>query len=248
MVTDHTGVNKAAVELVTKLKVTPQDNPTSQSLKAGGDKNVAHLKTLTGAAFDKAYVAQEVTYHTAVLDAVDKTLIPNAAQRRAEGAAGQGPAGLRRPPRAREDSCRRRSAAPTSDRRLAAACPRPAVGDGRRRRRYRRRDGAARPGRPNRPRTPSPSTPPATSRPGCSSHPGDTVVWVNKDVIPHTATAKGGVRLEGAGGRGVVAPDRQGERRHRLRLPVPSDDDGHVDRGGALAGAVTARRGRHRHA
>src|SRR6188472_1944232 len=72
MVTDHTGVNKAAVDLVTKLKVTPQDNPTSQSLKAGGEKNVAHLKTLKGAAFDKAYVDQEVTYHTAVLDAVDK--------------------------------------------------------------------------------------------------------------------------------------------------------------------------------
>ena len=78
MVTDHTGVNKAAVELVTKLKVTPQDNPTSQSLKAGGDKNVANLKTLKGAAFDKAYVDQEVAYHQAVLDAVDKTLIPNA--------------------------------------------------------------------------------------------------------------------------------------------------------------------------
>ena len=78
MVTDHTGVNKAAVELVTKLKVTPQDNPTSQSLKAGGDKNLAHLKTLRGAAFDKAYVDQEVAYHTAVLDAVDKTLIPGA--------------------------------------------------------------------------------------------------------------------------------------------------------------------------
>jgi putative membrane protein len=78
MVTDHTGVNKAAVDLVTKLKVTPQDNPTSQSLKAGGAKNLAHLKTLKGAAFDKAYVDQEVTYHTAVLDAVDKVLIPNA--------------------------------------------------------------------------------------------------------------------------------------------------------------------------
>ena len=37
MVTDHTGVNKQAVALVTKLKVTPEDNPTSQSLKAGGD-------------------------------------------------------------------------------------------------------------------------------------------------------------------------------------------------------------------
>jgi putative membrane protein len=78
MVTDHTGVNKAAVDLVTRLKVTPQDNPTSQSLKAGGDKNLANLRTLTGAAFDKAYVAQEVTYHAAVLDALDKVLIPGA--------------------------------------------------------------------------------------------------------------------------------------------------------------------------
>jgi putative membrane protein len=79
MVTDHSGVNKAAVELVTKLKVTPQDNPTSQSLKAGGEKNLANLKTLKGGAFDKAYVDQEVAYHTQVLDAVDKVLIPNAA-------------------------------------------------------------------------------------------------------------------------------------------------------------------------
>lgn len=78
MVTDHTGVNKQATELVTKLQVTPQDNPTSQSLKAGGEKNVAHLKMLSGADFDKAYINQEVTYHEAVLNAVDKTLIPSA--------------------------------------------------------------------------------------------------------------------------------------------------------------------------
>ena len=78
MVTDHTGVNKAAVDLATKLKVTPADNPTSQSLKAGGEKNVANLKGLKGAAFDKAYIDHEVAYHQAVLDAVDKTLIPGA--------------------------------------------------------------------------------------------------------------------------------------------------------------------------
>lgn len=78
MVTDHTGVNKAATDLVTKLKVTPQDNPTSRSLKAGGEKNVARLKGLEGAAFDKAYVDHEVVYHQQVLDAVDKTLIPSA--------------------------------------------------------------------------------------------------------------------------------------------------------------------------
>lgn len=78
MVTDHTGVNKQATDLAAKLKVTPADNPTSQSLKAGGEKNVASLKSLTGAAFDKAYIDNEVSYHQAVLDAVDKTLIPGA--------------------------------------------------------------------------------------------------------------------------------------------------------------------------
>jgi putative membrane protein len=78
MVTDHTGVNKQATELAGKLKVTPADNATSQSLKAGGEKNVAKLKGLKGAAFDKAYIDQEVAYHQAVLDAVDKTLIPGA--------------------------------------------------------------------------------------------------------------------------------------------------------------------------
>ncbi len=78
MITDHTGVNKSAVALVTKLKVTPEDNPTSQSLKSGGESNLANLKTLNGAAFDKAYVDHEVAYHEQVIDAVDKTLIPGA--------------------------------------------------------------------------------------------------------------------------------------------------------------------------
>jgi putative membrane protein len=78
MVDDHAAVNKAAVELLTALKVTPQENATSRSLKAGGQKHVAHLQTLSGAAFDKAYIDHEVAYHQQVLDALDKTLIPNA--------------------------------------------------------------------------------------------------------------------------------------------------------------------------
>lgn len=78
MITDHTGVNKSATELVTKLGVTPQDNPTSQALKAGGDKNLAKLRGLDGAAFDKAYIDHEVAYHQQVLDAVDQTLVPSA--------------------------------------------------------------------------------------------------------------------------------------------------------------------------
>lgn len=78
MVTDHSGVNKSAVELVTKLHVTPEPNATSKALQKGGDANLAALEKLSGAAFDKAYVDHEVTYHQAVLDAVDQTLIPNA--------------------------------------------------------------------------------------------------------------------------------------------------------------------------
>src|SRR4029079_561318 len=71
MIDDHTGVNKSATELVTRLGVTPEDNPTSQSLKSEGDKNIAHLRTLKGAAFDKAYIEHEVAYHQQVIDAID---------------------------------------------------------------------------------------------------------------------------------------------------------------------------------
>jgi len=85
MVTDHSGVNQQAVALATKLKVKPEDNPTSQSLKAGGADNVQKLKALSGAAFDKAYVDHEVAYHQQVLDAIDKVLIPSAKNEELKG-------------------------------------------------------------------------------------------------------------------------------------------------------------------
>ena len=78
MVTDHTAVNKSATDLAGRLHLAPEDNPTAQSLKKGGEDNIANLKTLSGAAFDKAYVDHEVTYHEAVLSALDGTLIPSA--------------------------------------------------------------------------------------------------------------------------------------------------------------------------
>ena len=56
-VRDHTAVNKQALDLVKKLKVTPEDNDTSRALsKAAADKKV-ELEKLSGAEFDKAYVA-----------------------------------------------------------------------------------------------------------------------------------------------------------------------------------------------
>ncbi|MFL6654712.1 MAG: DUF4142 domain-containing protein [Sulfurifustis sp.] len=78
MVKDHGGVNKAASDLAKKLKLKPEANPTSKSLTDGGKEARARLSKLNGAEFDKAYIDNEVTYHQAVLDAIDKTLIPNA--------------------------------------------------------------------------------------------------------------------------------------------------------------------------
>ena len=77
MVTDHSGVNKAAIDLVHKLGVTPRqsDQPEPQARRR---RNLAKLKTLKGRAFDRAYIDHEVTYHESVLEALDKTLIPNA--------------------------------------------------------------------------------------------------------------------------------------------------------------------------
>lgn len=78
MVRDHTAVNKAAVALVTKLGVTPEENDTSRALTASGEKARARLSGLSGKAFDREYVDNEVAYHKLVLDALDNTLIPNA--------------------------------------------------------------------------------------------------------------------------------------------------------------------------
>jgi len=78
MITDHSGVNKSATELVTRLHVTPEPNATSENLNQGGEQNLANLRKLSGSAFDKAYIDHEVAYHQAVLDAMDKTLIPSA--------------------------------------------------------------------------------------------------------------------------------------------------------------------------
>ena len=78
MITDHTGVNEKASALAKKLNLTPEDNPTSQALKAAGDSAKSANDKLSGADFDKAYIANEVAYHQNVLNALDQTLIPNA--------------------------------------------------------------------------------------------------------------------------------------------------------------------------
>jgi putative membrane protein len=78
MVRDHTAVNQKALALVKKLKVTPEDNSTSKSLSQQAQGTETSLKKLSGAAFDKAYVDNEVEYHKTVNGALESTLIPSA--------------------------------------------------------------------------------------------------------------------------------------------------------------------------
>lgn len=78
MVGDHTAVNDQALALVKKLNVTPEDNPTSQALTKQADATSQKLAGLTGAAFDKAYIDNEIAYHKTVNSALSTTLIPDA--------------------------------------------------------------------------------------------------------------------------------------------------------------------------
>jgi putative membrane protein len=77
MVRDHQAVNDKALALVKKLNVTPADNPTSQALTKGAEAKRAELDKLAGAAFDRAYIENEVAYHKTVNSALRDTLIPD---------------------------------------------------------------------------------------------------------------------------------------------------------------------------
>lgn len=85
MVRDHEAVNKQALDLVKKLKVTPEDNDTSKTLSKQAADKLVELGKLSGAAYDKAYVANEVAYHKAVNGALETLLIPSASNAELKG-------------------------------------------------------------------------------------------------------------------------------------------------------------------
>ena len=75
---DHTDVIKQATALVTKLKVTPEENIVSRSVRSDGQKNLDRIKKLNGKPFDKAYIYEEIVFHKQVLDLIDQRLLPSA--------------------------------------------------------------------------------------------------------------------------------------------------------------------------
>lgn len=78
MASDHTLLNAKVNELAGKLSLVPKDNDMSRALTAQANAQRDSLKTLTGAAFDKAYIGAEVTIHQNAIDLLDTTLLPRA--------------------------------------------------------------------------------------------------------------------------------------------------------------------------
>ena len=73
---DHKTVQDSGRALAGKLKVTPTPVAADFPLKVAHDAAMKKLQGLSGPAFDKAFLEHEVAYHKAVIDAVNKTLLP----------------------------------------------------------------------------------------------------------------------------------------------------------------------------
>ncbi|MFL5494077.1 MAG: DUF4142 domain-containing protein [Gemmatimonadales bacterium] len=72
MMGEHHALRVQGQALAKKLKVTPEA-PTNDPVQTAGSSEMSALQSAgTGAAFDKAYIDQEVTIHKAVLDLADK--------------------------------------------------------------------------------------------------------------------------------------------------------------------------------
>jgi putative membrane protein len=72
---DHKAVRQQGRDLAKKLGVTPTP-PKQNPLAPAHNKAMKELRGKSGAAFDKAYAANEVAFHQQVLDAVQTTLLP----------------------------------------------------------------------------------------------------------------------------------------------------------------------------
>lgn len=78
MIGEHESVSDSMSRLVKKINVAPASNPISTSLKAEGEADLERLRSLSGEAFDRAYIKQEIVLYQDVLDTVDNRLMPNA--------------------------------------------------------------------------------------------------------------------------------------------------------------------------
>ncbi|NUO39084.1 MAG: DUF4142 domain-containing protein [Gemmatimonadaceae bacterium] len=77
LVTDHTTMSATLSQLLASADLTPRDDDVTRLLRDQSAARRDTLRTLSGSAFDSAYVAGEVRYHQELLVAVDRVFIPS---------------------------------------------------------------------------------------------------------------------------------------------------------------------------
>jgi putative membrane protein len=72
---DHEQVRQQGRDLAKKLGVTPTP-PADEKAAKDQAAAMASLRAKSGAEFDRAFLAHEIAFHRAVIDAITKTLLP----------------------------------------------------------------------------------------------------------------------------------------------------------------------------
>ena len=78
MVHDHEAGKQEVLALASRLGVKPEQSDVTRSLEADAKQVARRLAKEKGAAFDRDYIDSEVAYHQAVIEAVNRVLIPGA--------------------------------------------------------------------------------------------------------------------------------------------------------------------------
>jgi putative membrane protein len=86
MVRDHRAVNEQAGQLVQKLGIAPAENAVTRQLNDEAKAAAEDLQKRSGSDFDRAYIAREVAFHSAVIAAIDNALLPSVQSAELKGA------------------------------------------------------------------------------------------------------------------------------------------------------------------
>ncbi len=74
---DHSNEKAAELDSLKQMDLKPEDNELSQSLSEVGAEQSKELAALTGPAFDKAYLQNEIAYDVFVIGVLEVTALPS---------------------------------------------------------------------------------------------------------------------------------------------------------------------------
>lgn len=78
MISEHSAANSRAESELAKADIVSADTPLSRQLDAESGAATDRMRLLAGRAFDRAYIDRQVQVHQAVLNMIDKQLVPHA--------------------------------------------------------------------------------------------------------------------------------------------------------------------------